>query len=725
MSYCINPKCKQRQNPDELDKCQACNSSLIINERYRLVRPLRELSGGHPTEVFEVDYLGTPKVLKVLPGHRQKLVELFQREAQVLQRLRHPGILTVDTYFILSLSNGNELHCLVMEKIEGQDLRQWLGENGPISEALAIDWLQQLATILAQVHREQLLHRDIKPSNIMRRPSGQLVLIDFGTVRELTPTYVEKLQGQDITRVYSPGYTASEQCDGQAVAQSDFFALGRTFVHLLTNTYPDDLPKDPQTNHLEWRQAAHVTESLVNLINDLMAPLPQNRPQNTQVILDRLVAVTRTDAALSTSQNSITVTTEDPERSISLPYRRPTHLQRIRTVLLTSVAIASLVTGVRYGGMLQPLELQAYDQMLLLRPEEGADPRLLVITITEADIWTQKQRKGSLSDRALAQLLAKLEQDRPRAIGLDIYRDFPVDPAYRALATRLRQNEHFIAVCKDRDPASDPEGVPPPPEIPPERLGFSDLVDDLDGILRRQFLFLTPDPASPCPASYSLSMMLAFHYLAAEGILPKFTSDGNLQLGNVVLQRLKAHSGGYQKVDAGGNQVLLNYRSNPPQKIAAQVTLTQILNNQVNPRFVRDRVVLIGATGTTAGDYWSTPYGAGPDQKVSGVFMQAQMVSQILSAVLDRRPLLWVWPVCGDVLWIWGWSAAGGVIACYFRSRLRLGLAGATALGILFGLCFSLFLNGVWVPFVPSAIALVATAGSVRVCAAFQARDKT
>ena len=731
MSYCINPKCKQRQNPDELDRCQACDSSLIINERYRLVRPLRELSERHPSEVFEVDYLGTPKVLKVLPGHRQKLVELFQREAQVLQQLKHAGIPTVDNYFIFSLSNGKELHCLVMEKIEGQNLKQWLEENGSISEALAIDWLRQLATILAQVHQEQLLHRDIKPSNIMLRPDGQLMLIDFGTVRELTSTYAEKLNGQDVTRVYAPGYTAMEQYDGQSVAQSDFFALGRTFVHLLTTTHPDNLPKNSQTHLLEWRQAAPVSDSLANLIDDLMAPLPNNRPQNTQVILERLAAISGEGATSTVKAQNPIVNSSGQEQgdntrrtdSITPSRRHTSWLQRFPTVLLVSTVVTVCAIGRRYLGVLQPLELQAYDQMLQLRPEEGADPRLLIVTITEADIRTQKQRNGSLSDSALAQLLEKLEQDRPRIIGLDIYRDFPVEPAYRNLATRLRQDEHFIGVCKDLDPEADPEGVPPPPEIPPERVGFSDFVNDADGVLRRQFLSMTPEPASPCQASYSLSALLALNYLAAQGILPKFNADGNLQLGKVVLPRLKTRSGGYQKVDAGGNQVLLNYRSHSPQKIAAQVTLTQVLNDQFNPKSVQDRIVLIGATGTTAGDRWSTPYGAGPNDQVPGVFMQAQMVSQILSAALDGRPLLRVWPAWDDVLWIWGWSAVGSLLACCFQSRLRLGLAGGTALGVLFGLCFSLFLNGVWVPLVPSAIALIAAVGSVKFYTAFQAQN--
>jgi CHASE2 domain-containing sensor protein len=661
--------------------------------------------------------------MKVLTSNRSRLVKLFEQEAQVLRHLKHKGIPQIDTYFTFLPSNSSkELRCLVMEKISGQNLAQWLEENGSISEAQAIDWLQQIVNILSLVHQEQLLHRDIKPSNIMLRADGQLVLIDFGTAREVTRTYVEKLERNDITSVYSQGYTAPEQVTGQAVLQSDFFALGRTFVHLLTGTNPDDLPKNPQTNQLIWRDIVpKVSTILADLIDDLMAELPQNRPQNTQVILARLLP------NQSYGEERVAVPTNGQEQRGRTEYNSA--LGRfgwkhrgicrwqgsLHKVLLASVAITSLVMGVRYLGMLQSQELGAFDQLLRLRPEERSDPRLLVVAITEADIRSQKQRKGSLSDRALAQLLEKLEQYQPRAIGLDIYRDFPVAPEYRKLATRLQQNQHLIAVCKCSDPDTDPDGVPPPPEVPPERLGFSDFVEDSDdGVIRRHLLSMTP--TSPCTAPYAFSVMLAFHYLQAEGITPKFTSNGDLQLGTTVFKRLQAHTGGYQQVDARGNQVMLNYRSSySPQRIAAQVTLTQVLNNQINPNSVKDRIVLIGATGTSAADDWFTPYGAGASKKLPGVIMQAQMLSQILSAVLDRRPLLWVWSFWGEALWIWGWSIVGGILACSFRSLLKLGLAGATTLGVLYGLCFGLLLKGAWVPLVPSAITLVVTGGIVRV----------
>ncbi len=290
MVYCINPQCSQRQEPNTATDCQACHTTLLINNRYLLVRPLRTLDRAHPYgEIFEVEDLEderTPKVLKVLKNNCPKLVELFKQEARLLIDLKHPGIPRAEEQFTLSLSNDQELHCLVMEKIEGQNLEEWLEQNGQISQVLALDWLQQLAKILDFVHRKQLFHRDIKPSNIMRKPNGKLVLIDFGTARRVTQTVIE---GRNVTVVYSEGYTAPEQLDGNAVPHSDFYALGRTFVHLLTATHPNDLPRNPQTGNLLWRPSEQQVSILfADLIDQLMTRSWQKRPKNTDEILRRI-----------------------------------------------------------------------------------------------------------------------------------------------------------------------------------------------------------------------------------------------------------------------------------------------------------------------------------------------------------------------------------------------------------------------------------------------------
>ena len=87
-----------------------------------------------------------------------------------------------------------------------------------ISEKEALNWLKQIVEILALVHAQQYFHRDIKPQNIMLRPSGQLVLIDFGAVRQITTTI---LAGNSHTRIISQGYSPPEQQNGYSVQQDD------------------------------------------------------------------------------------------------------------------------------------------------------------------------------------------------------------------------------------------------------------------------------------------------------------------------------------------------------------------------------------------------------------------------------------------------------------------------------------------------------------------------
>lgn len=299
MSYCINPNCRNFSNATN-DNCPNCGTETLLLGRYRVIRPLGRGAFG---QTFEVDDVREDKrkVLKVLLTDYEHAVRLFQREANVLSQMDHPGIPRVESDGNFQLSSpGREepLHCLVMEYIEGINLKDWLSNrnNQPITQEQAIAWLKQLAEILQQIHQRRYLHRDIKPSNIMRRPDGQLVLIDFGAVREATETYLKRLEQRDdgITAIIAAGYTPPEQANGRAVAKSDFYALGRTFVHLLTGRHPLKLHEDTQIGQLHWRnRAPQVSQELADLIDDLMAPSPANRPGNAQEILRRLQEIER------------------------------------------------------------------------------------------------------------------------------------------------------------------------------------------------------------------------------------------------------------------------------------------------------------------------------------------------------------------------------------------------------------------------------------------------
>ncbi|MFM6517022.1 MAG: serine/threonine protein kinase, partial [Microcystis panniformis] len=162
-----------------------------------------------------------------------------------------------------------------------------------LSQKRALKWLREITLILDKIHQQNWLHRDIKPPNIMLRNSGELVLIDFGTAREETQTYHQKVKGQQLTGITSAGYTPNEQKHGQAVIQSDFHALGRTFVHLLTGKHPLEI-YDAVNDVLHWREETeNIHPLLLNFIEELMGRLPRNRPANTRVILQRLDEIER------------------------------------------------------------------------------------------------------------------------------------------------------------------------------------------------------------------------------------------------------------------------------------------------------------------------------------------------------------------------------------------------------------------------------------------------
>jgi serine/threonine protein kinase/Tfp pilus assembly protein PilF len=386
MSYCINPSCPKPTDFSNLSTstCPHCGSRLLLQNRYRVRQQLGE--GGFGKTYLVEDTLsasagksGTRKVLKVLVKNIPIAVKLFQREAKVLSKLQHPGIPRVDGgcfKFRAGLS-VEPLHCLVMEFIDGSDLNSWLKSRGnpprPIAQEQAIAWLHQLVDILSELHNnsvQQYFHRDIKPANIMLRPNGQLVLIDFGAVREVTPTLLVKVgAGQPLTGICSPGYAPPEQIEGRPLPQSDFFALGRTMVHLLTGKHPLNLAVDVHQGTLLWRKhAPTVTEPLADLIDDLMATLPGKRPLNTETIKQRLEAIdregnrglARQGTGGSTAKSSLTPV-PNPQVSLpsleafletAIPKMEPYFGKRTREIVVASgVALVALLgfLGFRWG----------------------------------------------------------------------------------------------------------------------------------------------------------------------------------------------------------------------------------------------------------------------------------------------------------------------------------------------------------------------------------------
>ncbi|MBD1887035.1 adenylate/guanylate cyclase domain-containing protein [Microcoleus vaginatus] len=366
------------------------------------------------------------------------------------------------------------------------------------------------------------------------------------------------------------------------------------------------------------------------------------------------------------------------------------------------IVVTGTLLGVRQLGGLQPLELNALDLMVQLRPDPGADPRLLVVTITDQDINTIE--KWPISDRTLAKAIAEIARLDPTAIGIDIIRRTPYEPGNAELVTQWK-NPKVIPITFIG--SSESERVPPPPNIPDKRVGFNDVVVDPDRIVRRNLMFAGDGKTTLT----SFSMRLALAYFNSKKIDDKITEKNEFQVDKTVFLKLKSNSGGYQNIADQGYQILLNYRS--PKNIAETVTLTQVLEGKVAPKLVKGKIVLIGVTALSVNDLFFTPYSAtaSGNQPMPGVLIHATATSQILSAVLDGKGLFWYWDEWQEILWIAVWSAVGGCLAWRLEKSLNLMGSAIAACGSLFGFTFFLFIQQGWIPLIPPAMALLITAG--------------
>ncbi|MEG4325508.1 CHASE2 domain-containing protein [Microcoleus sp. herbarium5] len=369
---------------------------------------------------------------------------------------------------------------------------------------------------------------------------------------------------------------------------------------------------------------------------------------------------------------------------------------------LPGLMVIVAVMMARLSGALQFWELVAFDRFLRLRPPESMDERIVIVGITEEDI--QRARTYPIPDRDIADLLKRLQAYQPIAIGLDIVRDIPVEPGNAELASVFRSSKNVIGVeiaLPDRSGFT----VAPPPALPPKQVGFADFVLDADGYQRRSLLGTNNDRQE---YRFSFAIRLAELYLATRGIkLGNGIRDREaMRFGSIEFTRVQSNSGGYVGADAGGNQILLNVRSGTmPFRV---LSLEQIKAGQVDPNWIRGKIVLIGMMSFSAKDLASSGAIAGINPgRIYGVEMQAHETSQMISAVLDRRALLQVWGEGWETLWIAVWGLLGMSLGRFLRSpwKIVIGLLIASITPI--ALCYWFILLGWWVPIVPVLLVLV------------------
>lgn len=374
-------------------------------------------------------------------------------------------------------------------------------------------------------------------------------------------------------------------------------------------------------------------------------------------------------------------------------------------------SIATGVTGLallmRFTGLLQGMEWAMLDSFFQARPPAKIDPRITIITIDEPDI--QQIGQYPLSDRILARTIQTLKSYKPRAIGLDLYRDIPVEPGYHELEKQFKTTPNLIGIEK----VAGSQIAPPPVLAQLNQVGLADQVLDADGKLRRALLSVRLPNGE---LSLNLGLRLALHYLEVDDITPESLPNNpdRIQLGKAVFVPFQANDGGYVRADAGGYQVLLNYHGTQEQ--FQTFSIADLLANQIPPEQLRDRIVLIGSIAASVNDMFQTPYSNqvfGSPKQMAGVTIHANITSQILSAALQGRPTLQVWPEKVEWLWIFLWSGVGAALSWQIKSPKTIVAAIAIAGGSLTGIAYLAFLQGLWIPTVPAMIGLVLAAMSL------------
>lgn len=384
-------------------------------------------------------------------------------------------------------------------------------------------------------------------------------------------------------------------------------------------------------------------------------------------------------------------------------------------IIAPSVALAAMAGS--FFNLFQFLEWAVQDELMRLRPLEPLEQAIAVVTIDESDIAAIGD--WPVPDAVLAETLKILKQHRPRAIGLDLYRNLPKEPGYEELAEVFRSTPNLIGVEKiiaDR--------VPPPPILQEKgQVALADLIPDSDRTVRRGLLSAT-DMQEGKQVKLSLGARLALIYLREEGIvLEELTGDDRVfRLGRAVFTPLQPQEAGYSHDELGGYQIPINWRSGRGKPMFAKLSISQVRAGNFADEQVRDRIIFIGSTAPSTQAFIDTPYSRSwfsEAPPMAGVTIHAHLASQIIRSALNQRPLLRGLPLAGEWLWIFAWSLAGAIGSWSLEKKhwVKAKIPGSAllwavfgAVCILLGLVYGLLLAGWLVPAIAPAFALVASA---------------
>ncbi len=362
--------------------------------------------------------------------------------------------------------------------------------------------------------------------------------------------------------------------------------------------------------------------------------------------------------------------------------------------LLMGLLGGVLILVIRAAGALAPVELTIYDWLHRVKPgPRTVDSRIVLVAVTEQDI--RRQGRWPITDATLARALDRIVQQKPSAVGLDIYRDIEVPPGRSTLNALLLKHANIICVTKygGRGVVE----IPPPPVLDgTDQVGFNDLIPDPGMIIRRALLFQDHGQE----VGYAFALRLAETHLRTRGLYPEPdpVTPEYMKLGKTTFIPFRASDGGYVSADAGGYQIIVHYEA--PRAVAASVTLTDVLDGQIDPELMRDKIVLVGVTAESVPDLVNTPHGM-----IHGVEVHAHIIDQILDGALVGRGPIATLSDASETAYILAWGLMGGLLGWWAHSPLRVLVGMPVGLLIVGGAGAVALWEGWWIPLLAPALA--------------------
>ena len=204
----------------------------VLEQRYRIEALLGQGGMGAVYAATDLRFNTTVAIkenLEVTPDSQRQ----FSREAALLHQLRHPNLPRVTDYFFIP----GQGQYLVMDYVEGEDLKALLIRKGPVPEQQALEWIGQVLDALQYLHSRSVIHRDVKPANVKITSGGQAFLVDFGLAKVYDPDQHTTIGARGVT----PGYAPPEQYGHERTdARSDVYSVGATLYAMLSGQAPPD-----------------------------------------------------------------------------------------------------------------------------------------------------------------------------------------------------------------------------------------------------------------------------------------------------------------------------------------------------------------------------------------------------------------------------------------------------------------------------------------------------